>query len=106
MATVDSPRTAPFRAAARALDHAIDSAINGMPSHASGTTFVPADLAGSGRITAYRRIGPVSIVDAEENETRLPPDHSREIAIAILFIGVAVWLLARRPPVAARLSGA
>src|SRR5947209_897921 len=97
MATVDSPRTGAFRAATRALDHAIESAIGGAPSHASGTTFVPADLAASGRVSTYRRMGPVSIVDAEGNETRLPQDHFREIAIALVVIGVAAWLLSRRP---------
>ncbi len=106
MATVDSPRTSAFRAATRALDHAIDSAINAVPSHTSGTTFVPADLAGSGRISSYRRIGPVSIVDAEGNETRLAQDHFREITIVVVCIGVALWLLSRRPPVAARVSAA
>ncbi len=97
MATLDSPRTGAFHAAARALDDAIDSAIKGVPSHVPGTTFVPADLAGTGRVAMYRRTGPVTIVDAEGNETRLSQDHLRETAIALLVIGVVAWLLSRRP---------
>ena len=101
MATIDSSRTNAFRAGSRALDRAIESAIAGIPTHASGTTFVPADLAASGRVGSYRRVGPVSIVDAEGNEIRLPQDHLREIAIALVIAGVVVWALARRPRVIA-----
>jgi hypothetical protein len=83
-------------AASRALDRAIEAAIGGAPSHPSGTTFVPADLAASGRVPAYRRLGPVSIVDADGNEMRLPQDHLWEIAVVALIAGVVLWALARR----------
>jgi hypothetical protein len=99
MATIDRPRSGAFHGAASALDHAIESAIDGAPSHASGTTFVPADLAGSGHISAYRRLGPVSIVDADGNETRLPQDRFRQLAVALVIAGVVAWLLSRRPRV-------
>lgn len=100
MATLDSPRTSAFHAASRALDHAINAAIDGVPSHASGTTFVPSDLASTGRVGTYRRLGPVSIVDSEGNETRLPQDHSREIVLALVIIGLLALLASRRPRVA------
>jgi hypothetical protein len=99
MATVDSRRTSAFRAASRALDHAIETAVSGTPSHASGTTFVPANLAGSNRVSSYRRLGPVSVVDSEGNETRLPQDHFREIALALVVLGAVVWALSRRPAI-------
>jgi hypothetical protein len=60
-----------FRAATRALDRAVEAAVEGTPTHPSGTTFVPADVAERGRLTLYRRLGPVSIVDADGNEIRL-----------------------------------
>lgn len=101
MATLDSTRTSAFLAASRGLDHAIEAVIEGNPVHASGTTFVPADLAEPGRLSAYRRLGPVSVVDGEGNEIRLPRDHSREVAIALGLIGLAVWVLARRRRVVA-----
>lgn len=97
MATVDTPRSAAFRAASRALDHAIESTIAGKPTHASGTTFVPADLAGSGHIGTYHRLGPVSIIDAEGNETRLPQDHLRGLGVVLLIAGLVAWALSRRP---------
>lgn len=100
MATIDTPRSGAFRGAVHALDRAIESAIEGAPSHASGTTFVPADLAGSGHINAYRRLGPVSVVDAAGNETRLPQDQFRELAVVLVIAGIVVWLLSRRPRVA------
>jgi hypothetical protein len=96
MATVDS-RTGAFHAASRALDHAIDSAVEGRPTHPSGTTFVPADLAASGHVRSYRRLGPVSVVDSDGNETRLPQDHTRELVIAGVLIALVVWAVARRP---------
>lgn len=99
MATVDSPHTSAFRAASRALDHAIEAAIGGTPSHVSGTTFVPSDLAATGRVGAYRRVGPVSIIDSEGNETRLSQDYSREIVIALVIIVVVALLASRRPRV-------
>jgi len=97
MATLDAARSGAFRAAARALDHAVESAVAGTPSHVSGTTFVPADLAGSGHMDAYRRLGPVSIVDADGNEMRVPQDHFREIAVALVIAGLVIWALSRRP---------
>jgi hypothetical protein len=96
MATVDSPRTNAFAAASRALDRAIETAVGESPTHPSGTTFVPADLAASGRVPGYRRLGPVSIIDADGNETRLPQDHFREIAVVALLAGIVLWALARR----------
>ena len=96
MATVDS-RTGAFRAASRALDHAIESAVEGGATHPSGTTFVPADLAASGRVGSYRRLGPVSVVDSDGNETRLPQDHTRELVLAGVVIALVVWAVARRP---------
>ena len=96
MATVDTPRTAAFRAASEALDRAIEAAIAGSPIHRSGTTFVPADLAASGRLSSYRSLGPVSIVEADGNETRLSQDRSREIMLAAIVIGLVVWALGRR----------
>lgn len=101
MATVEGSRTSATVAASRALEHAIDSALAGTPSHSSGTTFVPADLAGTGRVASYRRLGSVSIVDAEGNETRLPQDHAREMIVAALVAGFLLWALARRPRVLA-----
>jgi hypothetical protein len=50
----------------------------------------------SGRSQAYRRLGPVSIVDADGNETRLGRDRTRDIVIAAAILGVIVWALARR----------
>ncbi|MGH2762471.1 MAG: hypothetical protein ACRDL4_06530 [Thermoleophilaceae bacterium] len=97
MATVENSRSSAFRAASRALDHAIEAAVDGSPIHPSGTAFVPADLAASARLSGYRRLGPVSIVDAEGNETRLRQDHTREIALAVTMIALVVWALARRP---------
>jgi hypothetical protein len=101
MATVDSPRTSAFYAASRALDRAIESAISGTPSHPSGTTFVPADLAATGRVPSYRRLGSVSIVDADGNETRLSQDRFWEIALAAVIAGVVLWALGRRSRVVA-----
>src|SRR5918996_1609124 len=97
MAAVESTRTSAFRAASRALDHAIEAAVDGSPIYRSGTTFVPADLAASGRLNSYRRLGAVSIVDAEGNETRLRQYHSREIVLAVAVLGLVVWAFARRP---------
>ena len=45
---VDPRSTSAVRAATRALNRAIDTAIAGRPTHASGATFVPADLGGTG----------------------------------------------------------
>jgi hypothetical protein len=97
MAVVDHKRSSAFRAASRALDDAIDSVVAGSPIHASGTTFVPADLAKSDRLDAYRRLGPVAIVDADGNEVRLTRDRTVEIVLAIVAVGIAVVFLARRP---------
>ena len=46
---------------------------------------------------AYRRLGPVSIVDADGNEMRVPQDHFREIAVALVIAGLVIWALSRRP---------
>jgi hypothetical protein len=97
MATVDSSRTGAFRAATRALDHAIDAAVAGRLTHPSGTTFVPADLASSGRIRGYRWLAPVSIIDADGNETRLGHERTRDVVIAAAIIGLIIWAVARRP---------
>ncbi len=96
MATVDTYRTGAFRAAAEVLDHAIDAAFEGRPTHSSGTTFVPADLTGTGRLAAYRRLGPVSIVDADGNETRLGQDRMREMFLLVAAVGVLLWVASRR----------
>jgi hypothetical protein len=101
MATIGSPRTNAFLAASRALDRAIETAIAGTPSHPSGTTFVPAHLAASGRLPSYRRLGPVSVVDADGNETRLSHDRFWEIALAAVIAGVLLWALGRRSRVVA-----
>lgn len=95
MATLEETRSSAFRAASRSLDHAIDAAIAGTPSHASGTTFVPADLTTAGRISSYRRLGPVSVVDADGDENLRSQDHSRDIVIALIVAGV-IWALIRR----------
>src|SRR3954452_17550450 len=97
MATVEPTHTSAFRATSRALDAAIDAALSGDPRHPSGTTFVAADLAGTGRVKSYMRLGPVSIVDGDGNETRLPQDHTREFVLLALIVGVAVWIAARGP---------
>jgi hypothetical protein len=97
MATVDSSRTGAFRAAARALDRAIDAAIEGRSTHTFGTTFIPADLAASGRVRAYRGLGPVSIVDADGNETRLGRERTRDFVVAAAIVGLLIWALSRRP---------
>jgi hypothetical protein len=91
MATLEETRSS----ALRALDHAIDAAIAGTPSHPSGTTFVPADLATTGRISSYRRLGQVSVVDADGDENLRSQDHSRDILIALIVAGV-IWVLIRR----------
>jgi hypothetical protein len=51
-------------------------------------------LAGSGRLDAYRRLGRVSVVDADGNQTVLTKDHSKEIIVALLIGGV-IWFLLR-----------
>lgn len=96
MATLDSTHTSAFRAASRALDHAIEAAVAGEPTHASGTTFVPAELAEGRRLSMYRRLGPVSVFDGNGEETRHPRDYNRETVVALGLIGLAVLLLARR----------
>ncbi len=96
MATLDTTRTSAFLAASRVLDQAIEAALEHRPTHASGTTFVPADIAGSGRIAAYRRLGPVSVVDADGNEIRLPQDRTLEIVLGVVAVGVLAWALSRR----------
>ncbi len=96
MATLETPPSSAFEAASRALDHAISTAVEHAPSHASGTTFIPADLVGSGRFREYRRLGPVSIIDSNGNETRLSQDRTIEFWIATIAIGAIVWALARR----------
>jgi hypothetical protein len=58
MATLNHTRTNAFFAASRALDGAVAAAIGDVPGAVSGTTFVPADLAGAGRVGRYRRLGP------------------------------------------------
>ncbi len=95
MATLDTHQTSSFHTAARALDHAIDAALEHAPTYASGTTFVPADLAGSGRLQAYRRLGPVTIVDADGNETRLTQDRTLELLAAAVAVGVLLWAFSR-----------
>jgi hypothetical protein len=97
MATVDSSRTGAFRAAARGLDRAIDAAVEGRATHTSGTTFIPADLVATGRVPAYRRLGPVSIVDADGNETRLGRERTRDFVLAVAIAGLLIWALSRRP---------
>jgi hypothetical protein len=97
MATVEPTHSSAFRAASRALDAAIDTILEADPRYPSGTTFVPADLAGAGHVKSYARIGPVSIIDADGNETRLPQDHTRELVLIVLVVSVAVWVAARRP---------
>jgi hypothetical protein len=47
-------------------------------------------------VPVYRRLGPVSIVDAEGNETRLAQGHFWEIAVAAVIAGVVLWALTRR----------
>jgi hypothetical protein len=97
MASVEPTHSSAFRSASRALDAAIDSVLDGDHRYPSGTTFVPADLAATGRVKSYARLGPVSIVDADGNETRLPQDRMREIVLIALLLGVAAWIAARRP---------
>jgi hypothetical protein len=71
---VTTPPSAAFHAASRALDAAVDSVVDGVETRASGTTFVPADLARDEHIARYRKTGPVTVVDAEGNEVRLGRD--------------------------------
>jgi hypothetical protein len=101
MATVGSARTNAFWAASRALDRAIESATGGRPIHPSGTTFVPANLADSERLSAYRRRGPVSVVDADGNETRLPMSRASDVIVGLAILGLIVWAVVRRPSVSA-----
>jgi hypothetical protein len=102
MATLDSTRSAAFHAASRALDAAIDSVVEGVDMHASGTTFVPADVVNDERIARYRKTGPVTIVDAEGNQVRLERDHSaRQLVLVAVVAGMIAWALARRPGVPA-----
>jgi hypothetical protein len=95
MATINTQRTSAFWAATRALDCAIDNALEHSSSAASGTTFVPAHLVGSARVPAYRRLGPVTIVDSDGNETRLGQDRTREMLAAAALFGILVWAAAR-----------
>jgi hypothetical protein len=97
MATLDTARTSAFIAASRILDEAIDAAIDGAASHASGTTFVPAHLAATGHVGAYRRLGPVTIVDADGNELRLARDRTLPMLIAAsAAVLLVAMLLGRR----------
>ena len=93
MATVDRTRSGAFRAASRALDAAIDAVLEGDAHHPSGTTFVPADIADTARLRSYKRLGPVSIVDADGNETRLPQDRTREFLIAAAAVGLILFVV-------------
>jgi hypothetical protein len=98
MATVDRTRSGAFVAASRALDAAIEAVLEGEAGRASGTTFVPADLARTDRLSWYRRLGPVSIVDAEGNETRLPRDRTREFLLGAALVGILAWIAGRAAP--------
>lgn len=88
-------RTAAFDASSRALDQAIDAAISGAPTHASGTTFVPADLADSRLVESYRRSGPVAIIDAKGGERRLSRRRSLDM-LWVVGVGAAVVTVARK----------
>lgn len=61
----------------------------------------PLTLAGSGHLEAYRRLGPVSIVDADGNQTQMSKATGREMIVLALIAGAALWILARRPRVLA-----
>ena len=95
MATVDRTRSGAFVAASRALDGAIEAVLGGEVGRPSGTTFVPADIARTEHLRWYRRLGPVSIVDADGNETRLPRDRTREFLLGAALVGVLVWIAGR-----------
>jgi hypothetical protein len=98
MAAIDSTRSNAFAAASRALDHAIEAMVDGRASHPSGTTFVPADLARDDSIAKYRKTGPVTIVDADGNETRLGRGKPGVEIILWIIVGAAVaWALRRSP---------
>src|SRR3954452_15459390 len=102
MAAVDSTRSAAFHAASRALDAAIETVVDGVETHASGTTFVPADLTNDERIAHYRKTGPVTIVDGDGNQVRLGRDHwTRDLIIVGTVVGVITWAITRRPSVPA-----
>lgn len=48
------------------------------------------------RLRSYQRSGPVSVVDVDGNETRLPQDRSREVLVAAVLAGLLVWIAPRR----------
>jgi hypothetical protein len=95
MATLDTTRSSAFRAASHALDDAIDATLDGGPLRPSGTTFVPADLASSGRYRTYRRLGPVSIVAPDGTETPLAQTRAVDPLALLIAVGALVWLVAR-----------
>ena len=95
MATVDRTRSGAFVAASRALDAAIEAVLDGQGGRPTGTTFVPADIADTERLSWYRRLGPVSILDADGNETRLPRDRTREFLLGAALLGILVWIAGR-----------
>ena len=61
---VDPYRTSAVRAATKALDRAIDTAINGRPTHRPAPHSSPLTQPGTARVAVYRRLPPVSFVDA------------------------------------------
>ena len=95
MATVGRTRSGAFDAASRALDAAIEAVLEGEGRHPPGTTFAPADLARPESLKAYRRLGPVSIVDADGNEIRLARDRTREMIIGAALVGLVAWIASR-----------
>jgi hypothetical protein len=98
MAAVDhTRRSGAFEAASRAFNSAIEAAITGETVHPSKTTFVPADLVRSEPLMRQLRHGPVVIVDADGNETRLGHANSAVLLAAAAAIGLALlWALGHR----------
>lgn len=97
MATVDhTPRSAAFDAASRAFDAAVEAALGGETLHPSSTTFVPADLVRTGPLARQLKHGPVVIVDAEGNETRIGRAGSSHVIAVLAALGLVVLWAYRR----------
>ncbi|MEA2491634.1 MAG: hypothetical protein QOH21_3426 [Acidobacteriota bacterium] len=97
MAAVDhTRRSGAFEAASRALDAAVDAVLAGEPGYASKTTFVPADLVRTEPLARQLKHGPVVVVDADGNETRIGGANTTHLVAIGIAIGVVVLWAYRR----------
>jgi hypothetical protein len=97
---VTTPPSAAFHAASRALDAAVDSVVDGVETRASGTTFVPADLARDEHIARYRKTGPNRRRGRQRGSVR-PRPCARDLIALGLIVGAITWALTRRRSVSA-----